>query len=85
MTSATGAVFLGMTVGCARCHDHKFDPILQKDYYRLQAFFANTVVGDGPLPLSDPVERRAYEAKKADWEAKTRDIRAEMDAILKRS
>ena len=30
-----------MTYGCARCHDHKFDPILQKDYYRLQAFFAN--------------------------------------------
>jgi hypothetical protein len=82
MTSATGAVFLGMTIGCARCHDHKFDPILQKDYYRLQAFFANTVAGDGPLPLTDPDARRAYEAKQAEWEAKTRDIRAEMDAIL---
>ena len=32
--------FLGLTVACARCHDHKFDPILQKDYFRLQAFFA---------------------------------------------
>jgi hypothetical protein len=82
MTNATGAVFLGMTVACARCHDHKFDPILQKDYYRLQAFFANTVAGDGPLPLSDPAERRAYDAKKAEWEAKTADIRAEMSAIL---
>lgn len=38
----TGSVFLGMTIGCARCHDHKFDPITQKDYYALQAIFQNT-------------------------------------------
>jgi hypothetical protein len=36
----TGSVFMGLTVGCARCHDHKFDPISQRDYYRLQAIFA---------------------------------------------
>jgi hypothetical protein len=39
MVDTTGSVFLGMTVGCARCHDHKFDPIPQKDYYRMQAIF----------------------------------------------
>jgi mono/diheme cytochrome c family protein len=39
-TDAVGAVFLGVTLGCARCHDHKFDPVTQRDYYRLQAFFA---------------------------------------------
>jgi hypothetical protein len=39
MVDTTGAVFLGLTVGCARCHDHKFDPIPQRDYYRLQAIF----------------------------------------------
>jgi len=39
-TDAIGAVFLGLTVGCARCHDHKFDEISQTDYYRLQAFLA---------------------------------------------
>jgi mono/diheme cytochrome c family protein len=36
----TGSVFLGLTIGCARCHDHKYDPIPQRDYYRLQAIFA---------------------------------------------
>jgi len=42
ITDTTGAVYLGLTYGCARCHNHKFDPILQADYYRLQAFYANT-------------------------------------------
>jgi mono/diheme cytochrome c family protein len=39
MVSTTGSVFMALTVGCARCHDHKYDPIPQKDYYRLQAIF----------------------------------------------
>src|SRR5438552_3570885 len=46
VTDATGAVFMGLTYGCARCHNHKFDPILHADYYRLQAFFANTAAND---------------------------------------
>src|SRR5438874_3278798 len=46
VTDAVGATFMAMTYGCARCHDHKFDPILQKDYFRLQAFFANTAADD---------------------------------------
>jgi hypothetical protein len=82
MTTATGEAFLGLTFGCARCHNHKFDPILQKDYYRLQAFFANTSFGDGPLPPKDPAVRQKYDAQKALWEEKTKDIRAEMNKIL---
>ena len=39
IVSTTGQVFLGMTINCARCHDHKVDPIPQRDYYRLLAFF----------------------------------------------
>ena len=40
-TATVGSVFLGLTVGCARCHDHKYDPIRQRDYYRLFSFFNN--------------------------------------------
>jgi Protein of unknown function (DUF1553)/Protein of unknown function (DUF1549) len=82
MTTVTGVAFLGMTFGCAKCHDHKFDPILTKDYYRLQAFFANTAFGDGPLPLADPEAKRKYDEQYADWDAKTKDIRAEMEKIM---
>ncbi len=42
MTNGVGAAFLGLTVACCRCHDHKFDPLPQSDYYRLQAFFSIT-------------------------------------------
>lgn len=54
MTNAVGTVFLGLSVGCARCHDHFFDPIRQKDYYQLQAFLAATHEYDAPL--TDPAE-----------------------------
>ncbi len=45
----TTATFLGLTVGCARCHDHKFDPFTQRDYYAMQAFFAGVDYGDREL------------------------------------
>ena len=45
--STTGQVFLGMTINCARCHDHKVDPIPQRDYYRLLAFFIDVTHPDG--------------------------------------
>jgi hypothetical protein len=76
-TDTVGAVFLGMTMGCARCHDHKYDPILQKDYYSLQAFFAN-IRADDQIPVATPEQIRLYKEKRAIWEEKTATLRAEM-------
>jgi mono/diheme cytochrome c family protein len=59
-TDIVGAAFLGVTLGCARCHDHKFDPLLQKDYYRLQAFLAAT--DERNVSLATPEEEAAYKA-----------------------
>jgi hypothetical protein len=50
VTDTTGSVMLGLTVGCARCHNHKYDRITQSDYYRLQAFFVGTKWVDARLP-----------------------------------
>ena len=47
MTETTGTVWLGLTMNCCRCHDHKFDPLLQRDYYSLSAFFNQTPVDGG--------------------------------------
>jgi hypothetical protein len=53
----TGAVWLGLTIGCATCHDHKFDPIAQKEFYQFAAFFRNTTQAplDGNIPDTPPI------------------------------
>ena len=76
MTNAVGAVFLGMTVGCARCHDHKFDPIRQSDYYRLQAFFAGVFELD--KPKATPEEVQAWKAKVEPIERQMKELRQAM-------
>jgi hypothetical protein len=81
LTEVTGLVFLGMTFGCARCHDHKFDPILQTDYFRLQAFFAPMKARDD-LVAADARQKEDYRQRLAAWESATKDIRAEMDQLL---
>ena len=80
ITDTTGSVFLGMTYGCARCHDHKFDPILHKDYYRLQSFFANTRIEDHAV-LQSSAERQSWQAAYGAWDEKTRGMRGEMAAL----
>jgi hypothetical protein len=57
MVANTFSTFQSLTVHCARCHNHKFDPISQKDYYRLQAVFAGVERGNRPIPLPQAEER----------------------------
>jgi hypothetical protein len=65
-----GSVFLGLTVGCATCHDHKFDPISQKDYYSLGAFFRNTPqkVMDGNTSDQPPFAIVPRQEDRARWD-----------------
>jgi hypothetical protein len=81
MTDTVGKVVLGQTVECARCHNHKFDKISQKDYFSLQSFFANTSFSDKiPAPKGE-VETK-YQKQQAKWEEATKEIRAKQDALL---
>ena len=54
IVSATGSAFLGLTVGCARCHNHKYDPISQEDYYKMVGFFLPGREGDRELEIGKP-------------------------------
>ena len=58
MVGTTGTAFLGLTLGCARCHSHKFDPITQREYYSMAAVFAGVTHGESELPLS-PEKKQA--------------------------
>ncbi len=80
VTDVTGEVFLGLGYGCARCHDHKFDPLLQTDYYRLQAYFSGMIPRDD-IPVVSTDEVAIYDAKLAAWSNATREIRQRIDAI----
>ena len=74
MTSTVSSVFLGLTVGCAKCHNHKYDPIPTEDFYRLKAFFATVQI---PAPLrgdafqiGGPTPAAFYRKGEADWAKK---------------
>ena len=85
VTAATSSVFLGLTVGCARCHDHKYDPIPQKDYYRLQAFFNTVQVENVTVPYADEDFAEKAKAKIKEIEARLKDgsEKAALDAYEK--
>ncbi len=82
ITDVVGSTFMGLTFGCAKCHDHKFDPILHKDYYRLQSFFSGLHIDDGAV-LAPAKAREEYAAKLKVWEQATASVRGEIATVLK--
>lgn len=80
LTEVTSLAFLGLTLGCAKCHDHKFDPIVQTDYYRLQACFASMLPLDD-VPMVSSTEQARYAVQMREWETATKAIRLRMDVI----
>jgi len=75
VTTTVSSVFLGLTMGCARCHDHKYDPIPQRDYYRLQAFFQATEAGGRPIdvPYKDKAFAARADAKIREYQTRIKD------------
>jgi len=79
LIATTGRGVLGLTVQCARCHNHKFDPIPQRDYYSLMTSFFGYV--ETTRPLVPPAEAAAYEKKVRDVEARQAPLKAEIKKI----
>ncbi len=82
ITDTTSDVFLGMGMACARCHDHKFDPLLQRDYFKLKAFFEPLVWRDD-LHYATIAQIQEFEKRNAVWKENTAEIQAKIDALLK--
>lgn len=82
LADTVSSVFLATTANCAQCHNHKFDKFTQKEYYQLQAYFANTSFRDDVTPLTGK-DLSDFSTRQAKWEEATKDIRARQDALLK--
>ncbi len=81
MSETTGTVWLGLTMNCCRCHDHKFDPLTQYDYYRLSAFFNQTPVdGGGGNAQTPPV----LEAPSSEQRQRVAEIEAQLAEVSQR-
>jgi hypothetical protein len=81
-TDVLGDVFFGLGIACARCHDHKFDPLLQTDYYRLRAFVEPILWRDGDH-YATPAQRADHARQQDIWEKATHDLRAQRDVLLR--
>ena len=81
VTHHVGQTFLAMTLGCARCHDHKFDPIPTKDYYRIQAVFAGTAFARRPLSFLPSETTEGFDAGRKPFQARIAKLRSRMHHI----
>jgi hypothetical protein len=79
MTATVGSAFLGLTIGCARCHDHKFDAFSQADYYRLQAFFAGAQPKD--VDLATAAERQEFDRRTKELNDKLAPLREQVQKL----
>jgi hypothetical protein len=79
ITSTVGSVFLGLTIGCARCHDHKFDAIPTTDYYRLQAFFASSELND--VSIAPQAEKDRFAAAQKQVNEKAAPLKKELASL----
>ena len=75
-TDILGTAFLGLTIGCARCHNHKLEPIPQKDYYRLQAYVAASE--EDNIVLASAAQQHA-------WEARSKELKSDLEALRQRA
>ncbi len=76
-TNTTASVFLGLTMACAQCHSHKYDPITQREYYKLYGFFNVSLEKD--VPAASEAENATYHQAKADFNAKAAVLQKEID------
>ena len=80
MTDTAGLAFLGLTIACARCHDHKFEPITQADYFRLQAFFTPAAFRHD-LAVVTPERKAAFAAAERSYLDRTKNLRDVVEAL----
>jgi hypothetical protein len=81
VTNSVGQVFLSHPLACARCHDHKFDPIPTRDYYRLQAVFATTQFADRDAPFLDSENTAGMDAEREALEERVKRCEAMLESI----
>lgn len=84
LVGTIGPVFLGLTTDCARCHDHKFDPIPTRDYYRLQAFFAAVTIRAEEMPFTQYERPAELERRAKVWDESQKHRAAERDEVINR-